>query len=234
MYTEVANQGWLYVVVAVILAVVLAQTLAFMKKAWGRSLELGVTRAQAKKGITIGFGVSIMPTVAVLVVLFTLIPLLGGPLAWFRLSVIGSATFETMASQWAVTGMGEEFIVGGFSISAWVAAAWVCTIAGITNIIWMAIACKPCDVAFNKMTGKVDMKWIGILGTCAIMGIMGYLSVTETKNGNKRLIFLISFVCSFLISLLIKKVPKLKKLKDWNLSISLIVGMLAACLIYHP
>lgn len=233
MYTEVANQGWLYAVVAAILLAVLVQTLVFMKKAWKRALELGVKPELAKKSISVGFGVSVMPTVAVLVVLFTLIPLLGGPLAWFRLSVIGSATFETMASQWAVTGVGEEFVIGGFSVNAWIAAAWVCTIAGITNILWMAFACKPCDLAFNKMTGKVDMKWIGILGTCAIMGIMGYLSVSETKNAQKRVIFLVSFVCSFLISLLIKRIPALKKLKDWNLSISLIVGMLVACLIYH-
>lgn len=233
MYTEVANQGWLYVVVAAILIAVLIQTLIFMKKAWDRALELGVKPELAKKSITVGFGVSIMPTVAVLVVLFTLIPLLGGPLAWFRLSVIGSATFETMASQWAVTGVGEEFVIGGFSINAWIAIAWVCTIAGITNILWMAFACKPCDLAFNKMTGKFDMKWVGILGTCAIMGIMGYLSVSETKDAKKRVIFLVSFVCSFLISMLIRKVPALKKLKDWNLSISLIVGMLVACVIYH-
>lgn len=232
MYTEVANQGWLYVVVALILLVVLGQTLLFMRKAWKRAIELGVKPELARKSIMVGFGVSIMPTVAVLVVLFTLIPLLGGPLAWYRLSVIGSATFETMASQWAVTGVGEEFVIGGFSINAWVAAAWVCTIAGISNIIWMAFACKPCDLAFNKMTGKVDMKWINILGICAIMGIMGYLAVTETTNPQKRSIFLVSFVCSFLITQLIKHVPPLKKLKDWNLSISLIVGMFAACLMY--
>ena len=232
MYTEVANQGWLYVVVAVILISVLIQTLIFMKKAYARSKELGVDPKMARKGITIGFGVSIMPTVAVLIVLLTLIPLLGGALAWFRLSVIGSATFETMASQWAIQGMGEELVVGGYSIPAWIAAVWVCTIAGVTNIIWAILAFKPCDLAFNKMTDKVNMKWVSILGVCSIMGIMGYLSVSETQTASKRNIFLVSFVCSALISLLIKKMPKLAKLKDWNLSISMVVGMVVACLVY--
>lgn len=232
MYTEVANVWWLYVVVAIILMSVLTQTVIFMKKSYARALELGVSAAKAKKGISIGFGVSIMPTISVLIVLFTLVPLLGAPLAWFRLSVVGSATFETMASQWAVQGVGEEFAVGAFSIDAWIAAAWVCTIAGVTNLIWMIIVCRPCDKAFNAMSSKVDMKWVNILGTCAIMGIMGYLSVSETKKANNRLIFLISFAASFILTMLIKKVPALKKLKDWNLSISLIIGMIAACIIF--
>ena len=128
--------------------------------------------------------------------------------------------------------MGEELVINGYSINAWIAAAWVTTIAGISNIIWMAFACKPCDLAFNKMTGKVDLKWVGILGTSAIMGIMGYLSISETRKPNNRTIFLISFAASFIISMLIKYVPALKKLKDWNLSISLVVGMIAACIIF--
>ena len=232
MYTEVANQSWMYAVAGLILLCVLAQTLVFMRKAWVRTRELGVPAAQCRKGIAVGFGVSFMPTVSVLVVLLTLIPLLGGPLAWYRLSVIGSATFETTCSKWAVTAMGEELVLNGYSVNAWVAAAWVTTIAGISNIIWMAFACKPCDLAFNKMTGKVDLKWVGILGTSAIMGIMGYLSISETRKPNNRTIFLISFAASFIISMLIKYVPALKKLKDWNLSISLVVGMIAACIIF--
>lgn len=232
MYTEVANQGWLYVAVAIVLIAVAAQTIIFMVKAYKRARELGVEPSLCKKGITIGFGVSVMPTVAVLIVLLTLIPLLGAPFAWFRLSVIGSATFETMASQWAVQGMGEEFVVAGFSIKAWVAAAWVCTIAGVTNIIWSIVAFKPCDMAFNKMSNKVNLKWVSMLGVCSIMGIMGYLSVSETRIVEKRYIFLISFVTSFLIATLIKKCPKLKKLKDWNLSISMVIGMIVACLVY--
>ncbi len=231
-YTEIANQPWLYGVVAVILLAVIVQTLIFMRKAWKRALELGVTPALARRSIYVGFGVSIMPTVSVLIVLLTLIPLLGGPLAWFRLSVIGSATFEATCSKWALDAVGEAFEVGKYSAKAWIAVAWVCTIAGITNIIWMSLACKPCDLAFNKMSGKVDLKWINILGVSAIMGIMGYLAIRETRGAANRNIFLVSFITSYLISLIIKYVPALKKLKDWNLSISLVVGMAAACIVY--
>ena len=77
-----------------LLAVVL-QCLVFMKKAWNHGKEIGLKPAQMKKGLTTGISVSIMPTLPVLMVLLSLMPLLGIPLPWLRLSIIGSAYYET-------------------------------------------------------------------------------------------------------------------------------------------
>ena len=79
--------------VGLLLLAVIFQCLVFMKRAWKHALELGLQPAQIKKGLTTGITISIMPTLPVLLVLMSLMPLLVTPLPWLRLSIIGSAYY---------------------------------------------------------------------------------------------------------------------------------------------
>ena len=76
-----------------------------------------------KKGLTTGITISIMPTLPVLLVLISLMPLLGVPLPWLRLSIIGSAYYETYAATTALECVGETLKLNDYSAIGWVAAA---------------------------------------------------------------------------------------------------------------
>ena len=102
VYTEICNAVWMYLWVGALLLAVILQCLVFMKKAWKHALELGLRPEQIKKGLTTGITISIMPTLPVLLVLLSLMPLLGVPLPWLRLSIIGSAYYETYAATTAI------------------------------------------------------------------------------------------------------------------------------------
>lgn len=84
-YTEICNAVWMFLWVGVLLLAVILQCLIFMKRAWKHAVELGLSPAQIKKGLTTGISISIMPTLPVLLVLLSLMPLLGIPLPWLRL-----------------------------------------------------------------------------------------------------------------------------------------------------
>lgn len=77
VYTEICNAVWMYLWVGALLLAVILQCLVFMKKAWKHALELGLRPEQIKKGLTTGITISIMPTLPVLLVLLSLMPLLG-------------------------------------------------------------------------------------------------------------------------------------------------------------
>lgn len=98
------------------------------EKAWKHALELGLRPEQIKKGLTTGITISIMPTLPVLLVLLSLMPLLGVPLPWLRLSIIGSAYYETYAATTALECVGETMKLNEYSAVGWVVAAWVMTI----------------------------------------------------------------------------------------------------------
>ena len=108
VYTEICNAAWMILYVGALLLAVILQCLIFMKKAWKHGLEIGLNNNQIKKGLTTGISISIMPTLPVLLVLFSLMPLLGTPLPWLRLSIIGSAYYETYAASTALECVGES------------------------------------------------------------------------------------------------------------------------------
>lgn len=233
LYTEICNASWMYIWVAVLLAAVIMQCLVFMKRARDHALDLGLDKKQIKKGLTTGITISILPTLPVLLVLFSLMPLLGKPLPWLRLSIIGSAYYETYAASTALKCVGEAFKVGSYSASGWIAAAWVMTVGGSACILWSSLAIKPVSVLYEKAE-KIDMKLVLTIGAGCLAGIMGYVSVAYgfSAMSTNGVVFIISFLVGARIVTLYNKRPKLKWLKDYVMTFSMIVAMIAACFIF--
>jgi len=232
-YQKICNAPWMFIWVTVLLIAVLLQCVIYMRHAWKHALELGLDRQQIKKGLTTGITISILPTLPVLLVLISLMPLLGKPLPWLRLSIIGSAYYETYAASTALSCVGESFTVGGYTINGWIAAAWVMTVGGSACILWSTLAIKPISVLYEKAE-KIDMNLVLTIGSGCLAGIMGYVSVTYgfSSMSTNGIVFLISFLVGALIVILYNKMPKLKWLKDYVMTFSMIIAMVAACFIF--
>lgn len=229
-YTEICNVPWLYIFVVVILLGCLAQTVIMMKKAWKHALELGLDNAQIRKGLTNGIIVSIIPTIPVIVVFLALVPLLGTPLPWLRLSVIGSATFESMASSIGVESVGEELIVGGYSIKGWIAACWCMSIGGSTALVWSTLATKPISKLYGAAE-KFNLKLVLVLGTGCLTGVMAYSTVAYGLNSmaDKGIVFISSFALGAVMVALSRKFPEKKWINDSLMAVCMIFGMIIAC-----
>ena len=79
-------------------------SLIYLKKAYARCLELGITKEKIHKVIKSSLVFSIVPSLSIVVGLFALIPVLGTIWSWWRLSVIGSLSYETLISSSVATG----------------------------------------------------------------------------------------------------------------------------------
>ena len=75
-----------------------AFSLVYLKKAYDHCLELGITRKELSNVIKSSLLFSVVPSLSIVVGLFVLIAVLGSVWAWWRLSVIGSLSYETMIS----------------------------------------------------------------------------------------------------------------------------------------
>lgn len=232
-YTEICNSLWMFLYVGALLLAVIVQCLIFMKKAWAHGLEIGLSNAQIKKGLTTGITISIMPTLPVLLVLLSLMPLLGTPLPWLRLSIIGSAYYETYAATTALECVGEVFEVGNYSAAGWIAAAWVMTIGGSACVLWSSITIKPISMIYEKAE-KIDMRLVLSIGAGCLAGVMAYVSVSYgfSAMSTKGVVFLVSFAVGALLVFLHHKLPKAKWLSDYLMTISMLVAMAVACLIF--
>ena len=93
-----SNSAFMYIVVAVVIAFVLLQSVVFFIKAWKRGLALGMDKTALRKTVGSSALFTIAPAFAILLGVIALSNALGFPLPWLRLSVIGSLTYETTAA----------------------------------------------------------------------------------------------------------------------------------------
>ena len=88
------NHPIIFVIVGIVIAIVLAQSVFFLVKAVRRAKELGIESSTVKKTISSAAVFTIAPAIAVLVGVVALSKSLGVALPWLRLSVIGSLSYE--------------------------------------------------------------------------------------------------------------------------------------------
>ncbi|MDR1299128.1 MAG: DUF5058 family protein, partial [Oscillospiraceae bacterium] len=105
-YIDASGHWVTYVMAAVGVLYITALTVIFMRKSWRRALKIGFTRQQLMKIVRISIPHTLVPAIAVLVGFFTLAPVLGIPLSWLRLSVVGNTTYEIMAANTALASAG--------------------------------------------------------------------------------------------------------------------------------
>lgn len=232
-YTDICNSTWMFVWVGLLLVGVIVQCLIYMKRAWSHALEIGLKPAQIRKGLTTGVSISILPTLPVLVVLLSMVPLLGIPLPWLRLSIIGSASYETYAATTALGCVGETLQVNGYTVNGWVAAAWVMTIGGSACVLWSTLAIKPISALYEKAE-KVDLKLVLAIGSGCLGGIMAYISVAYgfSAVSTNGVVFGISFAVGAILVYVYNKLSKARWLSDYLMAISMLVAMAAACFIF--
>ena len=89
-----------------------AFSLVYFKKAYDHCLELGITRKELSNVIKSSLIFSVVPSLSIVVGLFVLIAVLGSVWAWWRLSVIGSLSYETMISRFHCAGAGLRILCG--------------------------------------------------------------------------------------------------------------------------
>ena len=102
------NSPVLYVIVGILIALVLAQSVFFLVRAVKRAKELGIAGSTVKKTISSAAVFTVAPAIAILVGVVALSKSLGVALPWLRLSIIGSITYETVAAGNALTAAGSD------------------------------------------------------------------------------------------------------------------------------
>lgn len=84
------NSPILYAIAALVVTMVIAESVCFLKKAVKRSKDLNMDQGKIRQVIKTAAIFTIAPAVSILVGVLTLSKDLGVPIPWLRLSVVGS------------------------------------------------------------------------------------------------------------------------------------------------
>lgn len=247
------NHPILFLLVGIIIAVVLAQSVYFLVKSIRRAKQKGMDMKKIKKTIIAAAIFTVAPAVSIVITVLTLSQSLGIALPWLRLSVVGSLSYEAIAAANAASGMGTSLadLAGNMTGSAFVTIAIVMTLSIMVGIWLVPVISKKLQkglVSFEKR----DKKWSGILQNSLFIGMIsafvGFVfcdlyrlwssenGVFTDADGNKFtstsgivpiLVMIVSAVFMCICGIIAKK-TKWKWINDYALPICMIIGMACA------
>ena len=231
------NHPILYIMVAVLIAVVLAQSVYFLIRAYRRALQIGMDKSRLKKTITSAALFTIAPAISILVGVVALSKSLGLPLPWLRLSIIGSLSYETIAAGNTLNELGLKMGEGITSATAFVTVAWVMTLGIIIGLVLTPLLSKKIQGGMKKLE-NMDKKWSEIFSNAMFLGMisafLGYVFwdfASVFKGEISALIpalVMLSSAVLMLVCGLLTKLLKARWITDYALPISLIGGMAMA------
>lgn len=224
-YLQIANSSILCIAVSVLLFVVLLQTIFMLRKGWKEAIRLGVSKETLMFVAKNSIGITIVPTIPIVISLFLLVPLLGKFIPWLRLSVIGSSMFEMIAAEMGAQAAGAPGLVAqGFTKEAFVNAVWCMSLGGSMSLLFSLVALKPVSKMYDKMKNK-DTKWIQILGSIAMLALIVSFAVDKASLSITSALVVIGSIVFTVICIIIAKKYKIKALNDFILPISIIFGL---------
>ncbi len=232
------NHPLLFAMAAVILGLILLQSVLFLRRALRRAGEIGIEKSMVKRVIRTAAIFTIAPAVAIVIGVITLSKDLGLPLPWLRLSVIGSLSYETIAASNALRAMGRGFGSGDpITAQQYVTVLFVMTISILAGIFLVSLIGKRLHKGMEERAKK-DRTWsdlftnamfIGMI--CAFVGFIFSDVGTVARGDFSGLIpvcvFFVAMLAVIICSILMKKL-KWNWLNDYALPIALLCGMASA------
>ena len=166
------NHPVLYIMVAILIAVVLGQSIFFLVKALKRSKELGMDQSKIKKTVKTAAIFTIAPAVAIVISVITLSKKLGLPMPWLRLSVIGSMSYETIAANNALSAMGQSLgSATPLTAQQYVNVLLVMTISIMLGIWLVPAIGKKLQNGMKSMENR-DEKWANTFQSALFIGMI--------------------------------------------------------------
>lgn len=229
LYSFVANSSVMAIFCGLAILVVLVQAVIFFRIAWKQALQLGFTKSDLMKVVKSSAVFSVVPSLPIISYMI-LLPALGKFFPWLRLSVIGSATYETLAANMAVTSFGFDSLGSAdFSPDVFGSLLWVVTL-GVFLSSMSALLLKRFDVKMKSVTENPN-SFGKVIPNIMFLGMMATLSAPYLVDvGNFPSVAAIVVSAAVMIGLNAVG-TRYPALKEFAFSLSMIAGMASACLV---
>ena len=226
--TAIANSAMAWILCSVTVFISLLQAILYIRMAKKTTVTANINPEVPKKAFRIGLISAIGPAMGVFIVMVGLMTSIGGPMAWLRLSIIGSAGTELTAATLGATASGVELGGSGYTLTVMAVSWFTMALNGCGWLVVSGLFTPGLEKLRDKISGG-DTKWLGVLSVACSLGIFGYLNSGEILKGYGTAIASITGALSMVI--IVKCiVPKFPKLMEYSLGISMVVGMACAIL----
>lgn len=219
---------WLACGVAVVLVIV--QALIFIKKAMDAAPEVGLTKEQVNKAVKSSALTSIGPSIVVLSGMLSLLVTVGGPMAWMRLSFIGSVMFESIAAGIGTSSVGVQLGVDELTPIALTMAVWTMILGSVGWIVFSTFAADKMEKIQAKVAGS-NPAGLTIISSAAIIGVFAAMCSQKLVALNKSSLATVLGAAIMFVMMQLTKGEKFAKLREWNLTIAILLAMVITAIV---
>ena len=195
------NHPVLFILVGIIIATVLAQSVFFLIKSLRRAKQLGMDMTKIKKTIRTASIFTIAPAVAIVVSVAILSKKLGLALPWLRLSVVGSMSYETIAANNALSALGMSLgSKGELTGQQFLNVTLVMTVAILVGIWLVPLIGKKLQNGMSSLSNR-DAAWADIFQNSLFIGMisafLGFVFCNVSRLWNATDGYVIEYENSF-------------------------------------
>ena len=230
-HLEAANSSVMAVLCGITILIVLLQPILFLAAAVKRGKELNMTKEEMKNAAVSSAVFSIIPSLPIIISYLILVPSLGRYFPWLRLSVVGSASYETMVANMAAEAFGLESItVENIPLDVFVSIVFVVTIGILGGNIFNVFFLKTYDKKVEKIKGE-NAALVPMITTAMFLGLYGTMAAPHLTNFSSIPALSAILVAGIAALLLGNLSTKVKRLKEFSFALSMVIGMLASCVV---
>lgn len=230
-YLSIANSNWVLLIVSVPILIVVVQAILFLRISLKEASKQMIPKETVQKVITNSAVFSIIPSLPILISLAVMMPVLGKFIPWLRLSVMGSAAYESFAADltikaFGLTGLGDLNLTPNIFVSV----IWVMTLVIMVGPILNIFVLKSYDRKLSKFrkTGGFMIVAVGAM----FIGMLSMLAVPVLLNYKQPVAIITAVVAGasvILLDWIAKKTGK-KAIGEFSFPLSMVIGMAAAVL----
>ena len=226
---DIISSPLLLILVAIGLIYIVIFSLIHLKKSYSRCIEMGITKEDLKKVIKSSIVFSIVPSLSIVVGLFALISVLGVVWSWWRLSVIGSLSYESLISSSVASALkfsSAAEMLEKATGSQFGVVMILMSIGMLSGFFILIPLGKKLSMSVSKSENSSSWKYI-LSGTFMLCLFAVYIPVLLIGDTVQAAVMITGLVIAVALGILASK-PKLRWLSEFIMAFSMIGGMISS------
>lgn len=227
---KIANSIPMWIACGIPVMLVVLQAVVFGKNAYGAGKKMGLTDKQLKGAVKSSAITSIGPSVVILSGMLSLLITVGGPMAWMRLSLIGSVMFESVAAGIGTQAVGVTLGTDAMTDTAFGMAVWTMILGSIGWVLFATFSADKMEKIQTKLSGG-NAAMMTTIASAAIIAVFSAFSANNLVRMDKASVACVIGGVFMGVLMTIAEKKKVKWLNEWALTISILGGMIITALI---
>ena len=245
-YLELANSPLMWVGAAIAVGIVVFQSVLFFRKSLKAAKEIGIEQEKINMAIKSSAISSIGPSIVILSGMLSLLITVGGPMAWMRLSLIGSVMFESIAAGLGTSAVGVQLGTDTLTPEALGMAVWTMILCSIGWALFATFSANKMD-KIEKKVSRGNTGTLTTIASCAIIGVFSAMCASHLSKPFYSMMMkadqitmsgawknALACVLGAVIMFVLTKVANKKEigwLKEWSLTITILGAMIITALV---